>query len=177
MTERDYKILQFLEICPSNSVLIADYLGASKQVIQRRLQKLYENDKVKRGREDINSYYIYYVDGKCPKNLNHMLMLSKLYIYWTKKGYEILKFKREVLLCKGIKADGLAVVKRGNGVEVIAIEADIWTNPSHKVIKYTNNKQVLINTFGQMPQLLFITNKSVKSKEIEVDRLRLDFYD
>lgn len=178
MTERDYKILEFLTIAPSNTNIIADYLGASLQVVQRRLLKLYEYEYVKRWRIDINSNYIYYVDGKKPKDLGHMLLLSQLYVWWTKQGYDIKLFKREVPLYKGIRSDGIAAVDRGNGLEVIILEVDVWTRPQDKVKKYENYKdnkgyKDLANT---MPTLLFVTNKSVKSRELNVETLKLDFY-
>lgn len=177
LTERDYKIFEFLTIAPSTSNIISDYLNCSTQVIRRRLQKLFENEYVKRYRQDINSHYIYYVDQRQPRDLGHQLMLSKLYVYFTQKGYQIFKFKREMTLCKGIRADGLAVLKRGAELEIMVVEVEIWTSPSEKVKKYTNNKDQLIELFGVVPKLLFITNKQVKSKEFEIEVLKLDFYE
>lgn len=179
-TERDYKILEFLNIAPSTTVIVADYLGASKQVIQRRLQKLYEIGAVKRHRQDINSCYVYWIDGKQPKDLGHMLMLSKLYVYLVKKGYQVPLFRREVILAKGIRADGITVIDRGNGLEPFIIEVDIWTRPQDKVKKYEGYKHERLyrEVFGDVcPKMLWITNKQVKSKELDIETMRLDFYD
>lgn len=174
LTERDYKILEFLTISPSNSNVIADYLSASLQVVQRRLLKLYEGDYIQRWRVDINSNYIYFVDKNKPKDLNHMLTLSKLYLMWTKKGYKIELFKREVVLCKGIRCDGLAVVNRGSGLEVIIIEVDTWTRPQDKIKKYEQYQENrgYKSICDNMPLLLFVTNKSVKSKLLDIQVIK-----
>lgn len=140
ITDRDNKILEFLDISPSTSKLLAEYLSASKQVIQRRLQKMYENEKVKRYRVDINSHYIYYLAGKRPKDLNHILALSQLYVYWTRQGYTICKFKREVKLYQCIRSDGLAIFKKDGVLKVVIIEVDISTVPRQKIVKYENYK-------------------------------------
>lgn len=180
LTDRDYKILEFLTVAPSNSNIIADYLGASLQVVQRRLLKLFDNGYIKRERKDINSNYVYYIDGKKPRDLNHMLTLSKLYVYWIKKGYRVEMIKREVTLYRGIRSDGVAVVDRGNGLELIIIEVDVYTNPqTSKVPKYKGYKdnEGYKELVEDMPTILFITNKSVRSKDLDIEVLKLDFYE
>lgn len=178
MTSRDYKILDFINVAPSSPEIIAKYVGASMQVIQRRMTVLFDNGYVKRAREDLNSPYIYY-KGHKPKYVNHVLNFSKLYVYFAEQGYKIYRTKREVVLDTNLRSDGLMVLDRGEGIEVIIVEVDIWTNPQQKIKKYEKfiASGEAYEKFGVEPKLLFITNKHIESEEISIEKLRLDFFE
>ncbi|MGL5764294.1 MAG: winged helix-turn-helix domain-containing protein [Sarcina sp.] len=176
-TERDYKILDFIQENPSTAAIIARFCDSSVQVIQRRLTMLVDNGQVKRHRVDLNSPYVYYL-GHRPRYINHVLMCSKLHVYWKEQGYKIYKVKREVSIGEGLRCDSLFVLDKGRGLEVYIVEVEIWGNPNTKIERYERffDKGVGEEKFGVTPVLLFITNKNVETK-IDYEQMPLDFFE
>jgi hypothetical protein len=171
LTERDKKIIKFLEFCPATIFILTDLFFPSVSFARKRLKLLTDYELVKRTRDYSSQSYVYFT-GKKPVHIEHGLMLARLYTYLTKKGIEVLEVKREVLLDKGIRCDGLMILRFPTGeVKTCIVEIELNSNPiKNKLDKYEVflKSSKCLELLACKPFLLFVTNKTVPPTDLEV---------
>lgn len=174
LNDRDRAVLEFIAICPSSSFIVQKLFFPSIQTAQRRLNKMYDDKLVKRYRSNISENYIYYTDKK-PKQVEHTLYLSMLYVYLRIQNWTVIKFKREIVL-GAIRPDAIAIIKRGDEIITYLIEVEISNNPIGKKLKSYQDFYVsdCMELLGCRPIVLFVTNKKIPHFELEYEVIRLD---
>lgn len=174
LNDRDRAVLNFIDMCPSNSFIVQKLFFPSLQTAQRRLNKMYDDKLIKRFRSSISENYIYYTDKK-PKQVEHTLYLSKLYTYWRSQKWEILKFKREIVL-GNIRPDAIAIINRDNEITTYLVEVEISNNPIGKKLKAYEEFYIsdCMELLGCRPIILFITNKKIPQFELQYEVIKLD---
>lgn len=174
LMDRDNQIIEFLNICPADSLTLQKIFFSTKRVCNERLKKLYEFEYIKRFRNNINSNYIYYVKRK-PKQLNHCNYISKSYTWILEQGYNIEHFQREILL-DNIRADAVYKIKDDCKSGFIITEVELSNNNTNKKVnKYEEffiTKQYK-QYFNVMPKILYISNQNVNSDLLNIINLKL----
>lgn len=173
INKRDREIIDFIELCPTNSLIIQSLFFPSLQTAQRRLNKLYYAKLVKRYRDYVSESYIYYLD-KRPKQIEHTLYLSRLYAYWINNNIKIVKNKREVILGK-IRPDAIVIIKFKNELKTYLVEVEISNNSINKKLKTYSEFYIseCMELLGCRPDILFITNKKIPQTELKYEVISL----
>lgn len=132
LTSRDFEILEFLENYKvANTTILQYFFFPSLSACQKRLLKLVQSKQLKRARDSINNEYIYYI--KKPKQLNHSLKITELYMELSKK-YEIIHFKTEVGI-GSIRPDAIFGYKENNKAKIGMLEVEL-SNKDFNIKKY-----------------------------------------
>lgn len=165
MTDRDYKVIEFIkEFRIASASTIARLYFPSLATAERRLKKLVDNRKLYRTRDDVISEYVYYT--KKPTNIKHSLMIADIYSKLaTNKDIQLIKCKREYEIkfrAKTLKADLMAVIKSNNKLVPILIEIDLTKAYKDKYTEYINSKYYQ-QKFPIVPKLIVISNRTPKS--------------
>lgn len=173
LQNRDLKIIDFIETCPTNIDVIKELFFTSYTAARRRMKILYDNGYVKRAREDIASGYIYFV-GNAPKQINHMMKISQFYMQLMKYA-EILNCQTQVeIKGEGIRPDVYAVFRYKGDVFRVFVEVELSNNPYPKIKAYEKIYQKRM--LRPFPIVLYITNKrNVESNIIPIFKVDLDF--
>lgn len=171
---RDSEILDFLEICPSDSFTVQKLFFPSIRTAQRRLNKLYDAKLIKRYRSHVTDGYIYYLNKK-PLQVEHTLYVSKLYVYFIQKGYKILKFKPTPVL-GNIIPDAIAVLEINGEIKTYLVEVEISNNSISQKLKNYNEFYLrdCREMLGCKPPILFVTDKKIPKTELEYEVIKLN---
>lgn len=171
--DRDLQIIDFIETCPTNIDVIKELFFGSYTAARRRMKILSDYGYVKRKREDISSGYIYYL-GNEPKQINHMMKTSQLYMNLMKHA-TINDCRTQVeVKGEGIRPDVYAVFDYQGHTYRTFVEVELSNNPYPKIQAYERiyNKGVL----DPFPIVLYITNKrNVKSDILPIYKVDLNF--
>lgn len=166
LTSRDFDVLEFLENYKvANTTILQYFFFPSLSTCQKRLLKLVQSKQLKRARDSINNEYIYYI--KKPKQLNHSLKVTQLYMELSKK-YEIVHFKTEVNI-GNIRPDAIFGYKENNKAKIGMLEVEL-SNKEFNLKKYEHYiksgaaKENGIATFN-----IFLWTK--KNKKIQIINL------
>ncbi|WP_051534132.1 replication-relaxation family protein [Desulfitibacter alkalitolerans] len=158
-------------------VLFFNGIKNSKRIAQKRLLKLYETKKIKRGR-DIPGAPFYYYSGKKSDQLDHLLSVNWVYI-WTmanlRSWEQLLSFEYEqdyrILRCDCFVGISNAVTKEN---KFYFVEVDLGSNPFDKVSKYNNLYQSgeysgawWVPKTNRFPAILVVTNSKNRKTNIE----------
>ena len=165
MTDRDYKIIEFIkEFKIVSSSTIARLYFPSLATAERRLKKLVDHRKLFRTRDNIISEYIYYI--KKPTNLKHCILIAEVYSKLaTNKDIQLIKYKREYEIkfrAKTFRTDLMAVIKSNNKLIPILIEIDLTKSYKDKYTEYINSKHYQ-QKFPMIPKIIVISNRTPKS--------------
>lgn len=170
LSQRDQEILKIVKDCPTTSKYLAEYFGTNYRNINKRLQTLYENSYLNRVKQEVfNGFYVYYEHTKNPpKQIDHLLQLSKFYLN-MKNTYEVLLFLKQKKIYTGIVPDGILVFKDNSNTYMQIIEVDLTTNPNKKLKKYEEyyNNCSYIEYTKIPPNLIFITDQPLMHSKIE----------
>ena len=165
MTDRDYKIIEFIkDFKIVSSSTIARLYFPSLATAERRLKKLVDHKKLFRTRDDVISEYIYYI--KKPTNLKHCILIADVYSKLaTNKNIQLIKYKREYEIkfrAKTFRTDLMAVIKSNNKLIPILIEIDLTKSYKDKYTEYINSKHYQ-QKFPMIPKIIVISNRTPKS--------------
>ena len=120
--------------------LIYRGIKSGKRQAQRKLKKLYEDKRLKRDRPLIDEPYHYYINKM--SQVSHRLAVNWIYLYMqaSLKNWEQLHSFEYEQDFKVLRSDALASVlnKVTNKYLFYFIEADLATNPFHKVRLYND---------------------------------------
>lgn len=165
MTDRDYKIIEFIkEFKAVSTTTIARLYFPSLATTERRLKKLVEHKKLLRTRDDVISEYYYYT--KRPTNIKHCLIIADIYSKLaTNKDIQLIKYKREYLIkyrVKELRTDLMVVIKSNNKLIPILIEIDLTKAYKDKYTEYIQSKYYT-QLFPMAPKIISISNRTPKS--------------
>jgi hypothetical protein len=130
-----------------------------------RLEKMVDEGYLKRYRESQNKKYFYYI-GKRPRQIEHMDMTTRSILWIQSKGYEVLNFKREVIL-DGARPDAIVGIEKNGQYGVLMVEIERFNNTLAKkipVYEKIYKEKKYFNTF----KILYVCNKDVRSKVVDV---------
>lgn len=173
LQDRDLKIIDFIETCPTNIDVIKKLFFGSYTAARRRMKILHDYGYIKRKREDISSGYIYYL-GSEPKQINHIMKISQLYMELMKCA-TIVDCRTQVeIRGEGIRPDVYAVFEHQGHTYRTFVEVELSNNPYPKIKKY--EEIYLKGVLDPFPIVLYITNKrNVKSNILPIYKVNLDF--
>lgn len=163
LTKRDFEIIEFLESYKIATTTVLQYFFfPSLSACQKRLLKLIQCKQIKRARDNITNEYLYYI--KKPKQINHSLKVSELYMELSKR-YEIKHFKIEVNL-GSIRPDAVfGYIENGTSkigfLEVELSNKEFNQNKYINFIKNGDAKESGITKFS-----LFVWRKNRENIEI-----------
>lgn len=162
--QRDEHIIDFIKsIGVAETMTLSElFFHGSLRSAQKRLTLLYNCGYLKRTRKDIYSSYIYYL-GKKPKQIDHNLYLSRLYLKLIQNNYEILKYKGATKLSNVI-CDSIFVIRKDGTIKILLVEIEkqFKQNTLTKYNKLYSNKDTFKDLgFPIEPSVLLITNKQV----------------
>lgn len=165
MTDRDYKIIEFIkEFKIVSSSTIARLYFPSLATAERRLKKLVDHKKLLRTRDNIISEYVYYI--KKPTNLKHCILIAEVYSKLaTNKDIQVIKYKREYEIkfrAKTLRTDLMAVIKSNNKLIPILIEIDLTKSYKDKYTEYINSKYYQ-QKFPMIPVIVVVSNRTPKA--------------
>lgn len=180
---RDKELFRLLE---SQSALNTDQIrlilfpNTCLRIVQRRLKKLTDTGKIKRGRVSIDEPYHYYSEKK-PGQLEHTLGVSWIYTWVVNgltKGHELHSFDREVTH-KTLRPDALICVKSWKGsLSLFYAELDIAESGhdfAEKAKRYNEFyssgeylKQWWVPLSKRFPIIRVVTTGSIKSIEKKI---------
>lgn len=174
LTDRDKKIMEFVQGCPADSDTICKLFFQGKRTCNERLRKLADYGYLKRFRKNVTENYVYYIKRK-PIQIEHCNYVSKAYAWIKEQGYQVEKFKREVLM-ENIRMDMLCqihdTVERG----YLIVEVELSNNNiNKKIMKYEDFYlcRMYKKYFDTMPKILYVSKRKVKSDIIEVINVKL----
>jgi DNA-binding Lrp family transcriptional regulator len=174
LQDRDNKIIDFLQLCPADSVTIQKLYFTGKRTCNERLKKLADYGYIKRWRSNVNSNYIYYVKRK-PMQLEHCNYIAKSFLWIQNQGYQIEKFKREVNI-EDVRADALAKINNKGKDGYLILEVELSNNNAgKKIMKYEDLylSRKYKKYFDVMPKLLYVTDQNIKSDILNVINVKL----
>jgi len=174
LQNRDLKIIEFLKLCPADSDTLFKLFFSGKRTCNERLRKLHDYGYIKRYRKSVNENYIYYVKRK-PVQIEHCNYISKAYAWIKEQGYQVEKFKREVLM-ENIRVDMLCSIHDTNEHGYLIVEVELSNNNiSKKIMKYENFYlcRLYKKYFDTMPKILYVSKRKVESDIVEVINVKL----
>lgn len=181
LTERDYKILEFLEIVEvADTNTIHKMYFSCLRSTQSRLKKLVDHGYIRSYRPDILSQNIYYLKRK-PINWKHKIVFSKLICELYRLGAELHKYKTPYVfeLVDGrVIADGIIVFTLNEKVHIWLVEVERGTKKLNKEkyerLYYSGKLQEL---FPFTPTIVCITDKKVTTQHdfLKIKSCKLNF--
>lgn len=165
MTDRDMKIINFINKCPcySNSIQKIFFSGKSQRMANKRLKYLFDYGYVKRTRENTWESYFYYINRK-PKQLIHYDYIARSYHWIMLQGYNILSF--EVQKQYGnIRPDLLVEIYKDNKSGFIPVEVELnLYNLDHKIKQYEKT---------DFKKLILVSNSTRDSEKIDIINIKI----
>ncbi|MGL5439656.1 MAG: hypothetical protein ACRDA4_04625 [Filifactoraceae bacterium] len=179
-TDRDKKIIQLIADLKVVDVFVVDSIlfknTKTTRVAQRRLQNLYEFNRVKRWRMNQISNYIYYL-GKKPINIDHSILMSHFIANLSNIGAEIIEIKREWLIFEGIRIDLFVsfVMNGKNYTSIVEIEnTKNFQSKYDKLESYFSGKEYK-NLFSNIPLIVCVSDKPFNKRILEVIQIDTKF--
>lgn len=169
LTERDLKVLEFIEYNPCRGDVIQKLFYPSTRVANRRLSLMNDYKYLNRYRENVNEHYFYYT-GKRPKQIYHMDMTTRTMLWIIDKGYEIINFKREVKM-NGIRPDAIAAIRKGDKTGILMIEIERFNNRLPKKI-HLYEKEIKSKTHFSTFKILYVCTREVKNDLINIINIK-----
>lgn len=165
MTDRDYKIIEFIkEFKAVSTTTIARLYFPSLATAERRLKKLVEHKKLLRTRDDVISEYYYYT--KKPTNIKHCLIIADIYSkLTTDSNIQLIKYKREYEIkfrAKTLRTDLMVVIKSNNKLIPVLIEIDLTKSYKNKYDEYIN-QYYYRQLFPMEPVIVVVSNRTPKA--------------
>ena len=167
MTDRDYKVIEFIKEfkCASTTTLTRLFF-TSQATAERRLKKLVEHKKLHRTRDNILSEYHYYIK-KRPTNIKHSLIIADIYSrLMSEQSIQMIKYKREYEIkfkSKSLRADLMAVIKTSNNKLIpLLVEIDLTKAYKDKYKEYIDSKHYQ-QKFPIEPTIIIISDKTPKT--------------
>ena len=183
LTERDYKILEFIQIVEvADTQTIYKMFFSCLRSTQSRLKKLVEHGYLRSYRPDILSQNIYYLK-KRPVNWKHKIIFSKLICELNALGAELHKYKTPYVfeLTDGrVIADGIVIFTLNEKVHIWLIEVERSTKKLNKEkyerLYYSGKLEEL---FPFTPTIICITDKKVSTQHdfLKIKSSRIDLRD
>lgn len=185
MQERDLKILDFItkvRVCTREQIQEIYFPQIHQNVPMRRLKYLVDNDYLKRSYFNINdnkNVYVYYIDKKPSKRLlKHDLLITDFATKLILEGYEIIDFKKSIVVGDVIPDAYLQIRKNGK-TKSLLLEMQLSGHDCIK--KYYNFKETVLEhtEWPVMPRLFVITNNQdiiTDLQDISVITDNLDMY-
>lgn len=169
LTERDLKVLDFIQKNPCRSDVIEKLFYPSYRVAMKRLSVMVDDGYCKRYRETPNHKYFYYCKSR-PKHLEHFDLTSRSILWIQSQGYKVVSFRREVKL-DGAKPDAIAGIKKNGQYGILMIEIERFNNTLNKKISIYERiyrEKKYFNTF----KILYVCNKKVSSDFISIINIK-----
>lgn len=162
ITQRDWKVVEFIEKIPCYSDTIAKLFYPSKCVANRRLKFLAEYGYIKRTRHGANDKYFYFTKRE-PVQKKHLDLIAKTYLWLIKEGYtvDILSIQTQV---NGLRPDMTIQVKRGSKSVRMAVE----------IQRLFDNEKIRNYEESEFKKLLYVSDKSMSSSKIEIINLDIN---
>ena len=159
MTARDLQVLEFVNAFKlARTVTIARlYYGDNLRVAQRRLQAMYDENKLQRVKDKELIYY-----ARMPKQINHALAVTD-YLAYLSRSHELRDYRAEYK-CGNVKADALVSLDgRPTFVEVqLTGQPDMIKYLSLRVSKEWQDY------FEHFPEVRLMSDKTPKNVGIAV---------
>jgi hypothetical protein len=165
MTERDIRIVEFLNKLPCSSSTIQKifFSGKTLRMANKRLKYLFDYGHVKRTRGHNWENYYYYVNRK-PKQLIHYDYIARAFYWIMQQGYIINEFEVQKKYDK-IIPDLLVDISKDNKTGLLPVEVELnLYNLEHKIKQYENS---------QFEKLLLFSNSSRESKVINIINVKI----
>ncbi|WP_231293878.1 MULTISPECIES: replication-relaxation family protein [Thermoanaerobacterium] len=166
LTERDQKIIQFIETVGVASIKqIQKVFFKSKQgaeISRRRMNEIIKYSKVKRSRNSFANEYVYYINSY--KYLNHALAVTDFYIKLLEYGGEIKIFNREFKI-NNSRSDAFIRYHLKDKAYLFFLEVHFSNafNMQKYIDIYNSREWVILGTF---PRLVIYTDKDIKIGEV-----------
>jgi hypothetical protein len=166
MTDRDMKIINFINKCPcySNSIQKIFFPGKSQRMANKRLKYLFDYGHVKRTRENTWESYFYYINRK-PKQLIHYDYIARSFHWIMQQGYIINEFEVQKRYEKIIPDLIVDISKDGKrGLLPVEVELNLY-NLDHKIKQYENsefNKLLLFSNSTRQSNIINIINAKIE---------------
>lgn len=176
MEKRDLEVVNFINmvgLCESSHVKELYFPDVHKNICMRRLKKLAEDGHINRVKMEGN-VFVYYNENKPSKRiLFHDLQVTNFVVKMIKEGYEILEFKRTLVI--GTKPKNSAVVSNGSiipdayikykykdgVVRHLVLEIQLSGTVENCISKYKNFKNLILESnlgWNTIPRIVCITN-------------------
>lgn len=160
LTSRDFEIIEFLSTYKVASTTVLHYFFfPSLSACQKRLLRLIKGKHIKRARDSISNEYFYYL--KKPKQVNHSLKITELYMELSKK-YLIKHFKIEVPI-GSIRPDAIFGYVENSIPKIGMLEVEL-SNKEFDRKKYEyflKNGEAKINGFNSFNVFLWTKRKNI----------------
>lgn len=163
MTDRDSKVVEFIEKCPCYSDTIQKLFYPSQRVANRRLAWLHDQLYLRRTRDTAAEKYFYFTRNRS-KQREHFDTIARTYLWLMGNGYRIHGF--EVQKQHGnIRPDMLLDLEREKRI-VLPVEVELSNNDIQAKIKRyeesTFKKLLLVSTVSRCSKSIDIINLNVK---------------
>lgn len=179
-TERDKKIIELIADLKVVDVFVIDSIlfknTKTSRVAQRRLQNLYEFNRIKRWRMNQISNYIYYL-GKKPINIEHSILMSRFIANLSNIGAEIIEIKREWLIFEGIRIDLFVsfIINGKNYTAIAEIEnTKNFQSKYDKLEAYFSGTEYK-NLFPKIPLIVCVSDKPFNKRKPDVIQIDTKF--
>lgn len=180
LTERDYKILEFLEIVEvADTNTIHKMYFSCLRSTQSRLKKLVDHGYIRSYRPDILSQNIYYLKRR-PINWKHKIIFSQLLGELNVLGVELHKYKTPYsfeLTDGRVIADGLVIFTLKGELYIWLVEVE-RTNKKLDKGKYERlyYSRKLEQLFPFTPTIICISDKKIETKHdfLKIKACKLD---
>lgn len=161
ITNRDWKVVEFVDKIPCYSDTIQKLFYPSKCVANRRLAFLNDYLYIRRSRHGANDKYFYYTK-KEPSQKLHLDLLARTYLWLINEGYrvDIMTVQTQI---GNIRPDMTCKVERNRKTAIMAVEIQRMFD-SEKIKKYEES---------EFKKLLYVSNKKLISNKIEVINLNI----
>lgn len=168
--KRDVEIVKFIAQNPCYTDTIANlFFHGNPYSACRRLKKLEENGYIKRVRHNYFEPFFLY-RSTLPKQLKHLDLIAKTYIYIRTLGYEIIEWQREVNE-NNIRPDAKALVKKNGITFTLYVEVERFEN---KLPKKLPKYEALQTDKNKIAILLVYDNKYKAESKIPITRVTTD---
>lgn len=162
MTDRDAKVVEFVEKCSCYSDTIQKLFYPSQRVANRRLAWLHDQLYLRRTRDTAAEKYFYFTKNR-NKQREHFDTIARTYLWLMNNGYKIHSFEVQKQYGK-IRPDMVLDLEREKRV-ILAVEVELSNNDiQSKIKKYEES---------MFKKLLLVSSASRSSKEIDIINLNI----
>lgn len=161
ITERDWKVVEFVSKIPCYSDTIKKLFYPSKCVANRRLTYLHDYLYIRRSRHGANDKYFYYIKRE-PSQKKHLDLLARTYLWLIKEGYKVEILTVQTQIGK-IRPDMTVNLERNGKKVLLAVEIQRMFD-SEKIKKYEES---------DFKKVLYVSNRQITSSKIEIINLNI----
>ncbi|SHH05616.1 replication-relaxation family protein [Tepidibacter thalassicus] len=178
--DRDLKVINFIEkvgVATTNQIYQMFFSNRTDRVCYRRLNRLVQEKKLKRFRENQISEYKYYIKKK-PVNIRHGVLRTEFYVQLSKL-FNIKHFKKEFEI-NNIRSDALFGIenKKTQKKFLLFLEVEISNNNLKKKLKKYEGLKISKKYKGKLPVfpiLIILSNKQKIDTKLNYIQIKTDF--